>query len=88
MMVTAVRYSMLENPEGSGRADRLVRVPELRRIQQTHRGVRHWPARQMLIDVLIVNGHIAPADGPVWGADWDQRRFPSLIVATEGAIAL
>jgi len=88
MKITAVRYSMLENSEGSGRANRIVRVPELRRIQHTHRGVRHGPARQTLIDVPIVNCHIAPPDGPGWGADWDQTRFPYLIVATEGENAL
>jgi hypothetical protein len=30
---------------------------------------------------LIENGHIAPPDGPGWGAEWDETRFRSLVVA-------
>ncbi|MFN8443002.1 MAG: enolase C-terminal domain-like protein [Caldilineaceae bacterium] len=30
---------------------------------------------------LIVDGHIAPPDGPGWGAEWDEGRFRSLVVA-------
>jgi len=29
---------------------------------------------------LIEDGHIAPPDGPGWGAAWDEERFRSLIV--------
>ena len=29
---------------------------------------------------LIEDGHIAPPDGPGWGAQWDQERFRSLVV--------
>ena len=54
MKITAVRHSILENPEGSARANRLDRAPELRRIQYSHRGVRHGPARQASIEVPIV----------------------------------
>jgi len=87
MKITAVRYSILENPTGSGRFNQIVRVPELRRIQYTHRGVRRGPARQVFAEVPIVDGHIAPPDGPGWGAEWDEARFRSLIVATEGEYA-
>ena len=31
---------------------------------------------------LIADGHIAPPDGPGWGAEWDEKRFQSLIVQT------
>jgi|SRR5579859_5404678 len=30
---------------------------------------------------LIVDGHIAPPDGPGWGAVWDEARFKSRVVA-------
>jgi len=30
---------------------------------------------------LIVDGHIAPPDGPGWGAVWDEARFKARIVA-------
>ncbi len=88
MKITAVRYTILENPEGFGRFNQIVRVPELRRIQYTDKGIRHGPARQAFIDIPSVDGHIAPPDGPGWGAEWDEARFESLIVATEGAQAL
>ena len=29
---------------------------------------------------LIEDGHIAPPDGPGWGAEWDEEKFHSLIV--------
>jgi L-alanine-DL-glutamate epimerase-like enolase superfamily enzyme len=29
---------------------------------------------------LIEDGHIAPPDGPGWGAEWDEARFQSLVV--------
>ena len=29
---------------------------------------------------LIVDGHLAPPDGPGWGAEWDEARFRSLVV--------
>ena len=54
MKITAVRYTILENPEGSGRFNQIVRVPELRRIQYTHKGIRHGPARQAFVEVQIV----------------------------------
>ena len=28
----------------------------------------------------IEDGHIAPPDGPGWGAQWDEERFRSLVV--------
>ena len=31
---------------------------------------------------FITDGHIAPPDGPGWGAEWDEARFRSLIVQT------
>ena len=30
---------------------------------------------------LIEDGHIAPPDGPGWGAQWDEARFRKLVVA-------
>ena len=30
---------------------------------------------------LIVDGHIAPPDGPGWGAEWDEDRFRACVVA-------
>lgn len=30
---------------------------------------------------LIADGHLAPPDGPGWGAIWDEKRFQSLVVA-------
>jgi L-alanine-DL-glutamate epimerase-like enolase superfamily enzyme len=30
---------------------------------------------------IIEDGHLAPPDGPGWGAEWDERRFQSLVVA-------
>ena len=33
---------------------------------------------------LVEDGHLAPPDGPGWGAEWDEARFRSLIVAEEG----
>lgn len=29
---------------------------------------------------LIEDGHLAPPDGPGWGAEWDEAKFQSLIV--------
>ena len=29
---------------------------------------------------LIEEGHIAPPDGPGWGAEWDEEKFSSLVV--------
>ena len=29
---------------------------------------------------LIEDGHLAPPDGPGWGAEWDEARFRSLVV--------
>lgn len=30
---------------------------------------------------VIEDGHLAPPDGPGWGAEWDEARFRSLVVA-------
>ena len=32
---------------------------------------------------LIEDGHIAPPDGPGWGAEWGEKRFQSLVVSRE-----
>ena len=34
----------------------------------------------MLNGCLVEDGHIVPAAGPGWGAEWDEQRFTSLIV--------
>ena len=39
----------------------------------------------MLNGPLIVDGHIAPPDGPGWGAQWDEERFDSLVVERLGS---
>lgn len=44
------------------------------RVQGEHWGLLNAP--------LIEDGHLAPPDGPGWGAEWDEKRFQSLIVAT------
>jgi len=31
---------------------------------------------------LIEDGHLAPPDGPGWGAEWDEKTFQSLVVET------
>jgi L-alanine-DL-glutamate epimerase-like enolase superfamily enzyme len=36
----------------------------------------------MLNGLVIEDGHVAPPDGPGWGAVWDEKRFQSLVVAT------
>jgi L-alanine-DL-glutamate epimerase-like enolase superfamily enzyme len=36
----------------------------------------------MLNGSLIEDGHLAPPDGPGWGAVWDEKRFQSLVVGT------
>ena len=33
---------------------------------------------------LIEGGHLAPPDGPGWGAEWDEARFQSLVVTVDG----
>jgi len=38
----------------------------------------------MLNGPLIVDGHIAPPDGPGWGAQWDEAMFDSLVVERLG----
>ena len=35
----------------------------------------------MLNGLVIKDGHVAPPDGPGWGAEWDETRFRSLVVA-------
>ena len=35
----------------------------------------------MLNGSLIEDGHLAPSDGPGWGALWDEKRFRELVVA-------
>ena len=32
---------------------------------------------------LVEDGHLAPPDGPGWGAIWDEKRFESLIVSVD-----
>jgi L-alanine-DL-glutamate epimerase-like enolase superfamily enzyme len=51
MKITAVRLYVLENAAGGGRANMITRVPELQRIQYTHKGVREGPARQHFLEV-------------------------------------
>lgn len=34
----------------------------------------------MINGPMIVNGYIAPPNGPGWGAEWDEGRFMSLVV--------
>jgi L-alanine-DL-glutamate epimerase-like enolase superfamily enzyme len=45
------------------------------RIQGEHWGLLNGP--------IIVDGHIAPPDGPGWGAEWDMDKFQSMIVAEQ-----
>ena len=57
----------------------------LRWIQYTHQGSRGGgPLRASFLEVHtdegIEDGHIAPPDGPGWGAQWDEERFRSLVV--------
>ena len=33
---------------------------------------------------LVEDGHLAPPDGPGWGAVWDESRFQSLVLSAEG----
>ena len=33
---------------------------------------------------LVEDGHLAPPDGPGWGAIWDESRFQSLVLSAEG----
>jgi len=56
MRISTIRYYVLENPEGSGRFNEIVRVPELRRIQYTHKGVRKGRAQQAFIEVVTDEG--------------------------------
>jgi L-alanine-DL-glutamate epimerase-like enolase superfamily enzyme len=35
----------------------------------------------MLSSPLVVNGCLTPPDGPGWGAEWDEKRFQSLVVS-------
>jgi L-alanine-DL-glutamate epimerase-like enolase superfamily enzyme len=51
MKITALRLHVLENEAGAGRANMIIRVPELQRIQYTHQGVRDGPARQHILEV-------------------------------------
>jgi L-alanine-DL-glutamate epimerase-like enolase superfamily enzyme len=45
-----------------------------------HRSMgEHWG---LLNAPLIEDGHLAPPDGPGWGAEWDKERFQSMLVAT------
>ena len=36
----------------------------------------------MLNGSLVEDGHLAPPDQPGWGAQWDEKHFQSLVVAT------
>ncbi len=51
---------------------------------QSGEGLRHagemWG---MLNAPLIEDGHLAPPDSPGWGAEWDEKRFQSLVVAVD-----
>ena len=39
-------------------------------------------ANEMLMHAPVVeDGHLAPTDLPGWGAEWDEDRFQSLVVA-------
>ena len=43
--------------------------------------LRQTGARWGLLNApLIEEGHIAPPDGPGWGAEWDEDKFSSLVV--------
>jgi L-alanine-DL-glutamate epimerase-like enolase superfamily enzyme len=35
----------------------------------------------MVNGLVIEDGHVIPPDGPGWGAEWDETRFRSLVVA-------
>jgi L-alanine-DL-glutamate epimerase-like enolase superfamily enzyme len=59
MKITAVRLHVLENVAGGGRANLIVRVPELQRIQYTHKGVRDGAARQHILEVETDGGIVA-----------------------------
>jgi L-alanine-DL-glutamate epimerase-like enolase superfamily enzyme len=57
MKITAVRLYILEHPQQQARALKLVRVPELRRIQYTHAGApAEGRARQHFIEVVTDEG--------------------------------
>jgi L-alanine-DL-glutamate epimerase-like enolase superfamily enzyme len=56
MKITDVRLYILEDPEGSGRVNMITRVPNLRRIQYTHRGERSGPAHQAFLEVVTDEG--------------------------------
>ena len=43
--------------------------------------LRQAGARWGLLNApLLAEGHIAPPDGPGWGAEWDEEKFGSLVV--------
>lgn len=42
---------------------------------------RQGEAWGLLNGLVIEEGHVAPPPGPGWGADWDEARFQSLVVA-------
>ena len=35
----------------------------------------------MLNGPVIEDGHLAPPDGPGWGAVWDEAKFESMVAA-------
>jgi hypothetical protein len=86
MKITDVKLLVLEDLEAKGRGGHsIVRVGGLRRIQYTQQGSKGGgPLRvsflEMHADEGIEDGHIAPPDGPGWGAQWAEERFRSLVV--------
>jgi L-alanine-DL-glutamate epimerase-like enolase superfamily enzyme len=48
-------------------------------LANRHQGL-NWG---LLNGPLIVEGHIAPPDGPGWGAEWDMDKFQSMVVAEQ-----
>ena len=57
MKITAVKLYILENPAQSGRALKLIQVPNLRRIQYTHTGLPgERPAQQSFLEVSTDEG--------------------------------
>ena len=57
MKITDVQLTILEDPEGRARGHRLVEVPNLRRVQYTHRGRPvEGPLRQAFVEVFTDEG--------------------------------
>ena len=63
MKITDVKLFILEQPDGQARAHRLVQVPNLHRIQYTHRGrPTERPLRQAFVQVETDEGLIGRCD--------------------------